>query len=107
MIPTRNTIPKLQSVDFTYAVGGYFARRVTDQSAAMALFAHFFNDVRAYYKKPLTGEPLWELLERNPRVAPKTVTRLQELYRRLAHNKRCNLIKLRNQLLTVRKQIIL
>ena len=99
--------PKVQSMDFTYAVGGYFARRLTPQSAAMALFQHFFNDVRAYYQKPLNSEPVWDLLEQNPRVAPKSVAHLQGLYHALEAKKHFNLVKLRNQLLIVRKQITL
>ncbi len=107
LMPISHKAQPVQSVDFTYAVGGYFARRLTDQGTAMALFQHFFNDVRAYYKLPLSGEPVWEMLERNPRVSPKTVTRLQALYNAVARKKRFNLIKLRNQLLTVRKQVTL
>ena len=106
-MPLSQKPQAVQSVDFTYAVGGYFARRLTQQSAAMALFQHFFNDMRAYYKQPLNGEPVWDLLQHNPRIAPKAITRLQALYNALNRKKRFNLIKLRNQLLTVRKQIIL
>jgi hypothetical protein len=106
-IPASNKNTKVQSVDFTYAVGGYFARRLTPQSAAMALFQHFFNDVRAYYQKPLNGEPVWDLLQRHPRIKPKTVAQLQGLYHALERKKRFNLVKLRNQLLDARKQITL
>jgi hypothetical protein len=106
-MPVSQKSQPVQSVDFTYAIGGYFARHLTDQSTAMGLFRHFFNDVRAYHKQPLNGEPVWEMLERNPRVTPRTVSRLQALYSAVARKKRCNLIKLRNQLLTVRKQITL
>lgn len=101
----RNARQTIQSVDFTYAVGGYFARRLTHRSAALALFQHFFNDVRAYYKKPLNGEPVWELLQGHPRVNAQTVDRLQALYNSVARKRKFNLVKLRNQLLTVRNQI--
>ena len=106
-MPISHKAQPVQSVDFTYAIGGYFARRLTNQSTALALFQHFFNDVRAYYKLPLNGEPVWEMLERNPRLAPKSVAQLQALYNAVAGKKRFNLIKLRNQLLTARKQITL
>jgi hypothetical protein len=106
-VPVNRKSKPVQSVDFIYAIGGYFARRLTNQSAALVLFQHFFNDVRAYYKQPLNGEPVWEMLQRNPRVSAKTVTRLQALYSSAARKKRFRLIKLRNQLLTVRKQITL
>jgi len=104
-IPASRKPPQVHSVDFTYAVGGYFARRLTVQSTAMALYQHFFNEVRAHYKQPLNGEPVWELLQSNPRVSPKAVTRLQTFYEAVARKKRINLIKLRTQLLTLRKQI--
>ncbi|WP_455209622.1 DUF4350 domain-containing protein [Kaarinaea lacus] len=106
-MPVSGKSPQVQSVDFAYAVGGYFARRLTDQSTAVALFQHFFNDVRAHYRQPLNGEPVWELLQHNPRVSPKTVNRLHTSYEAVASKKRIHLIKLRNQLLTVRKQITL
>ncbi|MCG6970645.1 MAG: DUF4350 domain-containing protein [Gammaproteobacteria bacterium] len=104
-MPVNNKRPKVQNVDFACAVGGYFARRLMPKSAAMALFEHFFNDVRAYYQKPLNGEPVWDLLERNPRITPKSITQLQGIYFALERKKRFNLVKLRNQLNYVRKQI--
>jgi hypothetical protein len=106
-MPVSNKNTKVQSIDFTYAVGGYFARRLTAQSAAMALFQHFFNDVRAYYQKPLNGEPVWDLLQHHPRIKPKTTAQLQGLYHALERKKRFNLVKLRNQLLDARNQITL
>ncbi len=103
--PQLTPPPEVRGVDFSYAVGDYFARALDKRGAALALFQHFFNDVRAHGNMPLSGEPVWEELRQHPRVSMQSVTALQDMYQGLNRRKYCNLIKLRNQLLTVRRQI--
>ncbi len=92
--------------DFARAVGGFFARTLSPQAAAAALFRHFFNDLREHYKLPRNGEPVWELLQHHPRIEDRTLNWLQRQYGGLSGNQRCNLPKLRNTLLTLRNRII-
>ncbi len=102
--PPLLTPPPVHAVDFVRAVGGLFARRLSREDAARTLFKHFFNDVRAQYGKPLNGQPVWDILERTPRIARKDIDRLRK-YHSSSGRQAAKLVPLHNLILTIRKQL--
>lgn len=73
--------------DFTRAVGGLYARRLSSASVAQELAKRFFNEVRRRYHLPLTGEPVWEILQGVARVNRQDLGALQQIYSNLATTK--------------------
>lgn len=102
--PPLLTPPPVHAVDFVRAVGGLFARRLSQQDSVRALFRHFFNDIRAQYGKPLNGEPVWEILEHSPRIARDEIDRLR-IYHAATGRHAAKLVPLHNLLLNIRKRL--
>lgn len=73
--------------DFPRAVGGLYARRLSPASVAQALAKRFFNEVRRRYHLPLTGEPVWEILQGVARVNRQDLGALQQIYSNLTTTK--------------------
>jgi len=102
--PPMLTPPPVHAVDFVRAVGGLFARRLSRYDSAQAMFKHFFNDVRAQYGKPLNGEPVWDELERSPRIARNDIDILRKCYA-ASGRQAPKLVPLHNLLHNIRKQL--
>lgn len=77
--PLSRHLRRPRAVDFVYAVGGLFARRLTRQAALAALIRNFFNDVRARHALPRNGAPVWDLLAGDARMAPERLAQLRML----------------------------
>ncbi len=97
---------KHHAADFIRAVGGLFARRLSNATTALGLIRAFFNEVRQQYGLPMNNEPVWQLLDEAPRINKKQLISLQAAYSTAQQNKKQNLIKLHNQLRSTRKSLL-
>ncbi len=98
----RMILPR--AADRVDASAGLYARRVRDAEIARGLIRHFHNTVRRLHGLPLTGEPAWEYLERNPRIDQRDVRTLQRMCVSLPR-RNGPLIRLSQQICKVRNQI--
>jgi hypothetical protein len=65
----------------------------------------FFNDLRRRLSLAEDGRPLWEWLERQPRVSRSDLDALRALETRLRSGKRVDLVRLHNLLLRLQGQV--
>lgn len=101
--PPQKTKTFVKGEDFIRAIGGYFAQSVDRWSAAESLYKHFFNDVRTIYKHPRNGQPVWDLLARNPRVDAKLLQLCKSSFYK--QDPKVDLIQLQNRLLTIKEKL--
>lgn len=100
-----NVFPQgTRAVDFTRAVGGLYARRLSSASVAKELAKRFFNEVRRRYHLPLTGEPVWEILQGVARVNHRDLGALQQIYSNLATTKP-KLVRFARLIYNIRKSL--
>jgi len=101
------TVPRqAHAADFIRAIGGLFARRLSNATTALGLLSAFFNEVRQQYSLPMNSEPVWEILDEAPRVNKQQLVSLQTRYTDAQQNKKQNLITLHNQLRDTRKSLL-
>jgi hypothetical protein len=96
LAPLRVRPTRPRTVDFVRALGGLFARRVSPAVVAHQLMANFFNEIRARHRLPLNGGPVWDLLNKSPRVNPQQVENLRIVSRDLGKGLKPNLIAMTN-----------
>lgn len=106
LAPPPTTTPQKHAADFIRAVGGLFARRLSNATTALGLLEAFFNEVRQQYAMPMNNQPVWALLNEAPRVNNEAVTQLQTAYNQAQQNKKQNLVTLHNQLRDIRKSLL-
>lgn len=101
----RQDKPSRQIRDHVQAIGDLFARRLHSSAAALRYAQHFFNEVRAIHGLPLNGQPVWEQLGQHPAISPVLLQRARLLHQRALQQKRVNLIRFVNTLITMRKEL--
>lgn len=104
LAPLNVSLPGARVADFTRAVGGLYARRLPAASVAQELAKRFFNEVRRRYHLPLTGEPVWEILQGAARVNRQDLGKLQQIYSNLATAKP-NLVQFARLIYNIRKSL--
>jgi hypothetical protein len=77
----------LGEVQLVRVTGRMLARVLPPRAAARALLAHFFQRVRRRTGQACADLPPWEMLERQPRIAPRDLARLRAWYE-VAHGAR-------------------
>lgn len=100
--PPRNKTPAPRAITFVNALGNLYARRVTEQQAALHLCRHSFNELREKFQLPRNGEPLWDELAAMPRVKGPQLEQLRSVYASIGTRRRINLTQLHNLLNEVR-----
>lgn len=105
LAPLRSREDRPQAVDFTRAVGGLFARRVSPARVAGGLVASFFNEVRAGHGLPTNGEPVWDLLARSSKINTRALAALQTAHARLPETRRADLVRLTNLIRHIRMEL--
>jgi len=106
LAPPLTLLRKAHAADFIRAMGGLFARRLSNPATALGLIRSFFNEIRQQYNLPMNSEPVWELLEAAPRIQQTQLVVLQNSYLAAQQNKKQNLVKLHNQLRETRKSLL-
>lgn len=106
LAPPLDKPRQTHAADFIRAMGGLFARRLSNATTALGLMRAFFNEVRRQYGLPLNSEPVWELLSEAPRINQQQLLALQACYTTAQENKKQNLIKLHNHLRHSRKSLL-
>lgn len=104
--PPAASAKKIHAADFIRAIGGLFARRLSNATTALGLIQAFFNQVRQQYGLPLNSQPVWELLESTPRINKTRLATIQQAYNNALQNKKQNLIHLHNQLRETRESLL-
>lgn len=94
-----------QAVDFTRAVGGLFARRVSPARVAGGLLTSFFNEVRAGHGLPTNGEPVWDILARSSKINTRALVALQTAHARLPETRRADLVRVTNLIRAIRMEL--
>jgi Domain of unknown function (DUF4350) len=100
-LPLRSTYKLWKPLDeqaLVDASGRFYSVAVAPLEAAQRLFDNFFNRLRANLSLPQNGQPLWEWLQAQSRIAPQERTRLQALYHRVQAGKRVKLAPLQTLL---------
>lgn len=97
--------PAPRETAFVEATGGLLARVVHPVQAGERLIELFFNDLRRRLSLPEDGTPLWEWLERQPRVIRSDLATLRGLDARLRGGKRIDLTRLQNLLVKLQGQV--
>jgi len=105
LAPPRNDASPAHAADFIRAMGGLFARRLSNPTTALGLLRHFFNEVRYQYGLPQNSQPVWDILDHAPRVAHEQIESLQQYWANAQHNKKQDLVKLHNQLRETRNRL--
>lgn len=90
---------------FVKATGGFLARVLLPVQAGRRLVELFFNDLRRRLSLREDGQPLWDWLERQPRVSRADLKTLRALESRLQAGRRVDLIRLQNLLVKVQGQV--
>jgi len=106
LAPPSTSPVKVHAADFIRAMGGLFARRLSNATAALGLIRAFFNEIRLQYGLPANGQPVWEILDNAPRIQQQQVIALQTHYKNAQENKKQNLVTLQNQLRETRKSLL-
>ena len=106
LAPPSKIAKKAHAADFIRAIGGLFARRISNATTAQGLIRAFFNEIRQQYHLPVNGQPIWTLLEDAPRISNNQLLDLQTAYKKSQQNKKQNLVKLHNQLRETRKSLL-
>ena len=106
LAPPLSETRKHHAADFIRAIGGLFARRLSNATTALGLIRAFFNEVRQQYGLPMNSEPVWQLLDDAPRIDKQQLVSLQTAYNTAQQDKKQNLIKLHNQLRNTRKSLL-
>jgi len=106
LAPPVKMATKTHAADFVRAVGGFFARRLSNATTAQGLMRAFFNDIRQQHGLPLNSQPVWEILDKSPRVNKTQLLSLQSSYKNAQQHKKQNLVKLHNQLRDTRKSLL-
>jgi hypothetical protein len=97
--------PAPRETAFVKATGGFLARVLDPAQAGMRLFELFFNDLRRRLSIAEDGRPMWEWLERQPRVSRADLNTLRALDLRLRSGKRVDLVRLQNLLVKLQGQV--
>jgi hypothetical protein len=97
--------PAPRETAFVRATGGFLARVLHPVQAGARLLELFFNDLRRRLSLAEDGRPLWEWLERQPRVSRSDLDALRALETRLRSGKRVDLVRLHNLLLRLQGQV--
>lgn len=105
LAPLRPRQERPQAVDFTRAVGGLFARRVSPAGVADGLVTSFFNEVRASHGLPTNGEPVWDILARSSASNSRALAALQTAHARLPETRRADLVRLTNLIRQIRMEL--
>ncbi len=105
LAPLRARPLPRRAVELVQAMGGLFARRLSDNTVQLQLFSHFFNHVRALRGLPTNGKPEWEVLERSPRLDAETVSRLKGAYEAAASRRKLDPVELTNLLNRTREEL--
>jgi len=87
------------------ATGGFLARVLLPVQAGLRLMELFFNDFRRRLSLAEDGRPVWEWLERQPRVSRSDLESLRALEARLRTGKRVDLVRLQNLLVKLQGQV--
>jgi hypothetical protein len=90
---------------FVKATGGFLARVLLPLQAGRRLVELFFNDLRRRLSLREDGQPLWDWLERQPRVARADLETLRALESRLQGGRRVDLVHLQNLLVRLQGQV--
>ena len=97
--------PAPRETAFVKATGGFLARVLDPVQAGMRLCELFFNDLRRRLSIAEDGRPMWEWLERQPRVSRSDLDALRALDVRLRSGKRVDLVRLQNLLVKLQGQV--
>jgi hypothetical protein len=97
--------PAPRETAFVKATGGFLARALHPVQAGSRLIELFFNDIRRRLSLDEDGRPLWEWLERQPRVARSDLENLRALESRLRSGKPVDLVQLQNLLVRLQGQL--
>jgi hypothetical protein len=103
-LPQRR-LERYRPAEMVDALAGLFARRLDEATTARRLFRHFFDDVRARYGLPTTGEPTWELLARRAPLPAPLLRSLRARHARALAARGSDLAVLFNLLQRARREI--
>ncbi len=101
----NTAVPIAGEEDFVRAIGRFFARQLEPAEAARRMFEKFFNDIRRQRSMRETGEPIWDVLDRSPLVRKEKLDELRKAYTATQAGRKLSLIKLHNQINTLRKAL--
>ena len=87
------------------AAGGFFARALPSHAGARRLLANFFRRVSARAGASRDDRVPWDVLERNPRVAPADLEQLKSWYAEAQAARRVPLQRLHNLLVRIDRQM--
>jgi hypothetical protein len=87
------------------AAGGFFSRAVPAHAAARRLLDNFFARLRARSGGRNEGRVPWDMLERNPRIAPADLEQLKTWYAEAHAARRVPLQKLHNLIVRIDRQM--
>jgi hypothetical protein len=87
------------------ATGGFLARVLLPVQAGHRLVELFFNDLRRRLSLREDGLPMWDWLERQPRVSRADLETLRALEGRLQAGRRVDLVRLQNLLVKLQGQV--
>jgi hypothetical protein len=87
------------------AAGGFFARALPSHAGARRLLDNFFRRVNARAGGARDGRVPWDVLERNPRVAPADLEQLKSWYAEAQAARRVPLQRLHNLLVRIDRQM--
>ena len=97
--------PAPRETAFVKATGGFLARVLVPVQAGRRLVELFFNDLRRRLSLSEDGLPVWDWLERQPRVGRTDLEALRTLDARLQAGRRVDLVRLQNLLVKLQGQV--
>jgi len=99
----RGELSAPREAELVRATGTFLARVLPPAAAARRMFAHFFR--RLPVRAPPAGEPPWEWLEHQPRLARADLRQLREWYADAYSDRRVPLARLHNLMIRTERQL--
>ncbi len=87
------------------AFARFYARRVTPAGIGRRLLEQFHNEVRAARRLPTNGQPVWALLEADPRIDRRALAATRRLAARAEAGGRLPLTRLANHIHRLRESL--